>query len=363
MATPMKVAILGGGAGAAAATVELLRAGHDISLWARSPATLAPYLAQGGIAYSGVFGDGHAAPRLMTGDLAAAVAGVDAILVCLPTFAHSDIARGLATIGIGDRPVILNPGHTGGAFEFRHAFLEVAPKLPPLGEFATLTYVARKYAPGTVTISGAAKKVRFAAFPGGGAALDAARMLLACTDPVGDVLAADLANVNMVLHPPGAVLGAAWVEATGGDFTFYVQGMTPGVARVMQALDAERRAVARAFGHDLPPLVAEMRAIGTVEASVRDDTDLVGAIASGAANQRIRAPDSLAHRYYGEDFSHGLLPFVALAGLAEVATPVASSLLQIGETLIGRDLAASGRTAARMGLAGLDRDSLLKLVR
>ena len=82
-----------------------------------------------------------------------------------------------------------------------------------------------------------------------------------------DVLACDLANVNMVLHAPGAVLAAAWVEATRGDFTFYVQGMTPGVARVMRALDDERRAVARAFGHDLPSLDAEMQAIGTVEQS------------------------------------------------------------------------------------------------
>ena len=58
-----------------------------------------------------------------------------------------------------------------------------------------------------------------------------------------DVLACDLANVNMVLHVPGAVLGAAWVEATRGDFTFYVQGMTPGVARVMRV--ARRRAARR----------------------------------------------------------------------------------------------------------------------
>jgi opine dehydrogenase len=363
MAVSRKVAILGGGAGAAAAVVELVGAGHDVTLWARSLATLAPFLAQGGIDYEGVFGDGRAVPRLMTGDIAAAVAGTDAILVCLPTFAHSEIARALAQIGIADIPVILNPGHTGGALEFRHAFLETRPDLPPLGEFSTLTYVARKYAPGRVTISGAAKSVRFAALPGGQAALQAALDLFACTDPVGDVLASDLANVNMVLHPPGAVLGAAWVEATGGDFTFYVQGMTQGVARVMQALDDERRRVAAAFGHDLPPLVAEMRAIGTVEPSVRDADDVAAAIASGAANRRIRAPDSLSHRYYGEDFSHGLLPFLALAGIAGVAAPVAASLLQIGATLIGRDLAVGGRTAERMGIAGLDLHSLLDLVR
>jgi opine dehydrogenase len=176
------------------------------------------------------------------------------------------------------------------------------------------------------------------------------------------VLACDLANVNMVLHAPGAVLGAAWVEATHGDFTFYVQGMTAGVARVMRALDDERRAVARAFGHDLPPLVAEMQAIGTVAAQVRDLDDLAGAIAAGEANRRIKAPDSFAHRYYREDFGHGLLPFTVLASIAGVGVPVAASLLHIAQTLTGIDFAAHGRTAARMGIAGVDRAGLMERV-
>jgi opine dehydrogenase len=130
----------------------------------------------------------------------------------------------------------------------------------------------------------------------------------------------------------------------------------------MRALDDERRAVARAFGHDLPSIGAEMQAIGTVEADVRDVDDLAAAIASGEANRRIKAPGSLDHRYYREDFGHGLLPFTVLAAIAGVDVPVATSLLQIGQTLMGVDLAAQGRTAERMGIAGLDRDGLLKRV-
>jgi len=158
------------------------------------------------------------------------------------------------------------------------------------------------------------------------------------------------------------VLGAAWVEATRGDFTFYVQGMTGGVARVMRALDDERRTVARAFGHELPSLIEEMQAIGTVEPSVRDFDDFVTAISAGEANRKIKAPDSLQHRYYREDFGHGLLPFTAFAAIAGVEVPVAASLLRIVQTLLGVDLAAEGRTAERMGIAGLDRNALLKLV-
>jgi opine dehydrogenase len=166
----------------------------------------------------------------------------------------------------------------------------------------------------------------------------------------------------MILHTPGAVLGASWVEATGGDFTFYVQGMTPGVARVMAALDGERRAVAESFGHQLPSVTQEMQSIGTVEASCSNLEDFAFAIASGAANRQIKAPDSLKHRYYLEDFGHGLLPFVELANIAGTPVPVAASLLLIAETLLGRDLRAVGRTAERMGVAGMDRDRLQKFV-
>ena len=79
-----------------------------------------------------------------------------------------------------------------------------------------------------------------------------------------------------------------------------------------------------------PRVIEEMQAIGTVEASVRDIDDFVAAISSGEANRRIKAPDSLQHRYYREDFGHGLLPFTALAAIAGVDVPVAASLLRIG---------------------------------
>jgi opine dehydrogenase len=355
------VAVLGGGAGGAAAAAELVAAGHRVSFWSRSPQTLASFQEQGGVAYDGVLGRGLARPKLITGDLNAALRDAEVVLICLPTFAHRDMARQLARAD-ARMPVILNPGHTGGALEFRHGFRLMRAEPPPVAEFSTLTFVARKYAPGCVTITGVAKTVRLGALPGGEAAVEAAEALFRSAKRARDVLACDLANVNVVLHVPGAVLGAAWIEATRGDFTFYIEGMTPGVARLMRALDDERRAVARAFGHDLPSIVAEMQAIGTVEASVRDLDDLAAAISSGEANRAIKAPSSLDHRYYGEDFGYGLLPFTQLAEIAKVDVPIAKSLLRIGGTLLGVDLAAQGRTAARMGIAGLDRNGLLGLV-
>jgi opine dehydrogenase len=274
------------------------------------------------------------------------------------------IACDLARAGAHSLPVVLNPGHTGGALEFAHAYAGASGgAVPPVAEFHTLSYIARKYKPARVTITGRAKFLRLGVLPGGDAAAAAAQVLYPVAQRVTDVLDSSLANLNMVLHAPCAVLGAAWVEATHGDFTFYVQGMTPGVARVMSELDAERLAVARAFGHEMAPLAAEMQRYGTVEASVTDTGDLVNAIASGEANRRIRAPDSLEHRYYKEDFGHGLLPFREIARIAGVPTPVADALYRLGCTLTGTDFALRGRTAATMGIEGLDRAGLLRRVR
>src|SRR5690606_23318267 len=128
-----------------------------------------------------------------------------------------------------------------------------------------------------VSITGRAGGVRAAALPGGAEALDWGERLFPGVQAVPDVLASSLSNVNLVLHPPGAMLAAAWVEATGGDFTFYVQAMTPAVVSVLQRLDDERRTVAEAFGHRLPPLVTEMTMIGTV-GSDADPADVGAAI-------------------------------------------------------------------------------------
>jgi opine dehydrogenase len=357
----VRIAVLGGGAGGAAAVAELVSAGHEVRFWSRSQATLGPFRAQGGVAFDGIMGSGLAKPAMMTCDLGRATGGADLILICVPTLAHKDVADALAQ-SRSKVPIVLNPGHTGGALEVRQTFIANACDPPPIATFSTLTYVARKYTPAQVTITGKARSVRLAAMPGGEPAAGLAKLLFPAANPVPDVLACDLANVNMVLHIPGAVLGAAWVEATGGDFTFYGQGMTGGVARVMRALDDERRAVGRAFDHQLPTLTAEMQAIGTVEEKTPDIDDFVAAISSGEANRSIKAPDSLRHRYYQEDFCYGLLPFTVIATIGGVDVPLAKSLLQIGQVLLGFDPASAGRTAERMGIAGLDREGLLRLI-
>ena len=357
------VAILGAGAGGLSAVAEQISRGREVRLWNRSQCPLDALRETGGVEYEGILGEGLAKPELISTDLPAVLQGAEVFLVCLPTFAHSAMAHAIADAGFTSTPIVLNPGHTGGALEFENVFRERGMRPPPLAEFSTLTYVARKYRENRVIITSAAKSIRLAALPGGGEALRWGAELYPAANIVGDILATGLANVNLVLHPPCAVLGSAWIEATGGDFTFYVEGMTPGVARVMKNLDDERLATANAFGHNLPQLIDEMTALGTVEKSHSEGGDLVRAITGGKANRKIKAPDSLEHRYYREDFGHGLVPFLALAQIAGVKTPAAESLLKLGEILTGKDFQSTGRNAQKMGIAGLDKEGLLEKIR
>jgi|SRR5690606_18264454 len=164
----MRIAILGAGAGGMAATAELTRAGHQVVLWNRSAKTLEPLQAAGGVKYTGVLGVGFASPVLITSDLRQAIAGVDAAVIMLPTFTHRAVAQALADARWpAGKPVILNPGHTGGALEVAQAFRAKNAKVPPLAEFSTLTYVARKYDADVVTVTGRAAQVRVGCFPGG----------------------------------------------------------------------------------------------------------------------------------------------------------------------------------------------------
>lgn len=356
------VAVIGAGAGGAAAVAELSLAGHEVRWWNRTPATIAPFREAGGVRYEGVLGAGFARPAAFADTLAEALAGADVSMVCLPSLAHEAVAVALAGAGLAC-PLVLNPGHTGGALHVAHVLSACGETVPPLAELSTLTYVARKPEPDSVRISCTAGRVWAACLPGGEDALRLVRQLYPAATPAPDVVATSLANVNLVLHTPGAILSAAWAEATGGDFRFYVDAMTPGVARSIQALDRERLAVAAAYGHELPPLVEEMAAIGTAAAEPAARGDLRAAIAGGEANRLIRAPGSFEHRYYAEDFGYGLVPLLELAQIGGVEAPYAAALVEVASVLCGRDVRAQGLTAERLGIAGLDRDDLLARVR
>lgn len=136
-----------------AATIAL--AGYEVVLYDRFEEVIAPVLQRQGIELSGVSTQGFARLEKVTTDLKEALIEKGLILVVLPAFAHAYIAEQIAPLLEKNDRVILSPGSTGGAFEFRKILTEHgAPEGVKVGETDTLIYTCQITSPGKVKIMG-----------------------------------------------------------------------------------------------------------------------------------------------------------------------------------------------------------------
>jgi len=359
-----RVAILGAGHGGCAAACDLAQRGIEVRLHARREDSLAPLRAEGGVRAEGAL-HGLVPVAVMTTNLAEAVAGADLVMLVVPAVAHGFYARALAPLLGSGQPVFINPGHTGGGLHFVHELKRAGYRGEvKTCETVTLTYICRKTGPATVAIFSHTRNLGFAAFPGRHAdeLLDALRPLYPEITPASSVLETAFGNINAVLHPPGMVLNAGWIEDTGGDFLFYREGITPAVGRVIAAVDGERMAVAAALGVPATSFIEAFFNAGLTTRAAMESGDIARACRESTPNKAIRSPPGLDHRYIHEDIGYGLVPLTAFAGLCGVETPTIDALIHLASEMMEIPYGASGLTLAGMGLAALAGDDLARFV-
>ncbi|MFB6227658.1 MAG: NAD/NADP octopine/nopaline dehydrogenase family protein [Halobacteriales archaeon] len=347
------IAILGAGNGGFAAAAHLATEGHRPQLYNRSAGTIAAIKKRGGIRHSGVLGEGTASVPVITTDLSRALDGSDLLMICLPATALDGIAGTLADHLGGSRPLLVNPGATGGALAVRETLREAGcASVPPIAETNTLTYIARKQSDEHVRVSSLVDNVRCAAVPPATPeeAIEPFLELYPTLTPVSSPLHTALSNVNAVLHPPGIVLSAAWIEHTGGDFRFYFDAGTPAVASVMEDLEEERLAIADAVGLAVDPFPEMFADIGSTSEAAAESGSFLRMLRESEPNKSIMAPDSVDHRYFNEDIPFGLVPMAALGRWAGVETPVIDSLVTIASSINGTEYRERGWTLADLGI-------------
>ncbi len=348
------IAILGGGNGGFAAAAHLQKIGQTPQLYNRSESTIAAIQENGGVEYSGVPGDSFAPIPVVTTDLEVALDGADFIMICLPAIAFSGIARKLAPHLDGSRPILLNPGSTGGSLAFREALREAGcDTVPPIGETNTLTYICRKHDDDHIHISSLVENVRFASLPASERDVfdDLLEEIYPTLTPVSNVLHTAMSNVNAILHPPGILLSAAWIEHTNGDFRFYYDAGTPAVANVMADLDEERRAIAAAWGLEVDPFPVMFADIGSTSKEAGESGSFLRMLRESKPNKEIKAPSSVDHRFFNEDIPFGLVPMQTLARIADVETPTIDSSISLASSITQSEYRATGWTRDCLGLA------------
>ena len=174
----------------------------------------------------------------------------------------------------------------------------------------------------------------------------------------GSVLELDLQNVNAVMHPAQMVCNASWIEASAGDFFIYREGSGPGTARVMEAVDAERMALAARLGVATLSLVDALARAGYTTLEAAASGRVYEALQAGEPISGVKAPPLLDHRYLHEDVGWGLVQWIHLASAAGVPTPTMEALVVLAGVLNGVDYRNDGLTLERMGLTGMGPDDI-----
>jgi opine dehydrogenase len=347
------IAIIGAGNGGCAAAVQLTQRGFDVRLYGRSPGTTAPLAAIGGVEYEGVLGEGFAPLPLITNDAGAATAGADLVLIMAPTHAHEQVARTLAPHVTPDQLVMAAPGHT--LLLIPNAIRAAGGKLGTYCDSSSLPFICRKSAPQKIRITRVAQILYFAVFPGDEveAVAERIRPVLPQIVPRPSLLNTVFPYTNAIHHPPALLLNVGRVESTGGDYHHYYDGITPSVGRLIDALDAERIAVAAALGVTIEPLPQFFFRMGYTNAAGRDGGTAYDVFHNSEPNRWIKAPATVDHRFFNEDVPYGLVAIAELGRLAAVATPCADAVIAIASIVAARPYRRDGLTRERMGIAGM----------
>jgi len=353
MSGPSPVAVIGAGNVGCALAGDLGLRGVEVRLFNRSPGRLAAIRDAGGITVTGQI-EGFAAPGLVTGSLEEAVGGAGVVAVTVPTASLPAYVAALAQATTDEQLIWLNPGHSGGALYLAAALARADRGERAICQLTTASHISRLTGPATVRVF-LRSRASVAALPGGG--LQACHQRLDGLLPgqfgqADSVLEADLANLNAILHPPGMVCNAGWIEATAGKFGFYAEGGGRAVARVMDAIDAERLALARALGVRAVPFAELFRQLGFTAGGQVRAGGTYRAIQHSELIRPIQSPPKLDHRYLHEDVGWGLVPWMHLAAAAGSPAPTIAAVTHLAAMINGIDYPREGLTLQRMGLAG-----------
>jgi opine dehydrogenase len=339
-----RVGIAGTGAIALASAAWLRHAGHAVTLW--SPGGQgAEALRTQALEASGV------QPCSVTVEVADDPAQLchasDVLLLALPVNGHRHVMDALLPfIRDGQTVIVSSMASLSSLYLYESA--RRAGKQLTVASFGTTVLTARRASGTQVKVMTRRKAIGVSALP----AAHVAQAVALCTGLFGDgffaqdsTLASALANVNPQSHGPLAVFN--WTRIERAENWPQYHCMTPGVSRAIEALDLERRAVARAFGIELGPIEEHFaRSFGTTSTRLEDIAAELHAKRGGPPG-----PVDTGTRYVTEDMPYGLVFIEALGAIAGVPTPATRTIVDAASLVNGIDFRRENDLLAPLDLA------------
>jgi opine dehydrogenase len=350
--TDATVAIIGAGIGGVYLAAELGTLGARLRLHDIDDSRLAAIRARGGL---DVEGHGFAAIERVTADPQAAVDGADIVVLCTGGLYQEAAATGLAPLLRDGQIILLIQGNTGGSLVVRRALDRAGVRAAvDIAEMDNYPYSSWRLAPDRIRPIVKKRWLQIATFPGNCSAAVFPRLAPLFPHAVAapSIVSTGFTNANAMLHVANCVANAGKIDR-GEGYKFYAEGVTSSVARLYQAINAERVAIAAALGTAVPNLEDWFERVYGVRGSGLDESCRLLTTNADGPYQATGTPSSWQHKYIAEDVPVGLMPMVALGKAAGVATPAIGAVITLAQILAGTDFADNARTLDRMGLAGM----------
>ncbi|HUW93291.1 MAG TPA: NAD/NADP octopine/nopaline dehydrogenase family protein [Bacteroidales bacterium] len=344
-----KIAVLGAGHGGLAMAGHLALMGHTVNLFNRGEERLWGVRSSGTIEVIGE-AEGFGKVNMATTSMKEAIKGIELIMVVVPANGHKWIAEQIAPHLVDGQIIVLHPGRTFGALEFKQVLSANNVTADVIVcEAQTFIYASRATGPSQVRIfriknSIPVASVRAHLIP---KVIKKMRQFYPQFVPGDNILKTSFENIGSVFHPALCILNAGWIEHDI-DFQFYHEGASRSVTNVLEKIDEERVAVAEALG---------IRAITARQwlymAYSSAGKTLFEAMRKNPGYRGINAPKTLKMRYLEEDIPYSLVPIASVGRMFKVKTPTINSLIQLGSQINACNYWSIGRTVESLGISGM----------
>jgi opine dehydrogenase len=358
--------VVGSGMGGKGLLAELGVNGFRLRAHDKNEAQIAGMRSAGGLHVEGR--EKNFAPiELATTDLAQAIDGARVILVSTYGTDTPQVARDLARHLKDGQLIIIVQGHFAGTLAFQKALADANCRAKvDVAEFDNYPYMMAVRAPNRVFMDTYKNYYQLGCRPAARAKDIVKEIDFAFPQVVAasNLLEAGFADVSALFHVAGLMTNVGRAEAGSPynffvPYNFYASNMTPGTCNLIEAMDRERVAVAKAYGIETPDVFKWLEDVYD-----RRDKTLADRLQANAPThyRDSPAPNSLKHRFLSGDVPYTLVPISSLGEVAGVRTPVIDGVVTVSSALTQRDFRSEGRNLRNLGIEAKTVNEVIKAV-
>lgn len=332
--------MIGGGGTGIMMAADLSLKGHEVTLYEQKEhaKNLEAIQARGYVEVTGNAVNGRAVIKHITTDIEAALKHAEIILIALMA-QRQEVVMDLMLPYLRDGQTVCFSSGSCASLILKN---KITGKDVLTGEMQGNIYPCRLLSDGSLISAFDYKEKAVAAFPAkdNDRFVEALSQVYACHS-VKNVFQATLNSPNTSIHLAGTILGTAKME-TMDDFRLYRDGLSPSVAELIEAVEAEKERVIVKMGYEMG------RASGEIKALMQYDENPHLDIFRG-----LEGPTGINHRYVTEDAYAGNSLLLSLGRAFDIEMPVLAGLIAIASVLNKTDFYKQGRTMERFGLKGM----------